>query len=111
LIAGTGTDLQEKAKFARELYGLLAGPNVQTRAVTPLPLKNEEFYRRLTVKVEMTGNIRDVLKFISAVETYRNPIRIERLDLKTREAVDDVQAALTITKVVAKADVGGQTDD
>ncbi|MHC4230963.1 MAG: GspMb/PilO family protein [Planctomycetota bacterium] len=87
LIAGTGTDLQEKSKFARELHDLFSKQNVQTRAVTPLPMLNEEFYRRLAIKIEMTGSIRDILKFIFAVETYSNPIKIEKLDLKTRETV------------------------
>jgi Tfp pilus assembly protein PilO len=111
LIVGTGTDLQEKSKFARELHELFSKPNVQTRVVTPLPIKKEEFYRRLAVKIEMTGNIQGILNFISAVETYPNPIRIEQLDLKTRDAVDDVQASFTITKVVAKAEGASQVND
>ena len=111
LIAGTGTDLQEKSKFARELHDLFSKQNVQTRTVTPLPILNEEFYRGLAIKIEMTGNIKDVLKFIFAVETYSNPIRIEWLDLKTRETTDDVHASFRITKVVAKAEGAGKADD
>lgn len=111
LIMGTGTNLQEKSKFARELHELFSRLNVQTRVVTPLPIKNLEFYRRLAIKIEMTGNIKDVLNFVSAVEMYRNPIRIEQLDLSTRDAVDDVQASFTITKVVAKAEGSAEADD
>jgi Tfp pilus assembly protein PilO len=110
LIAGTGTDLQEKSKFARELHDLFSKQNVQTRAVTPLPMLNEEFYRRLAIKVEMTGSIRDILRFIFAVETYSNPIKIEKLDLKAREIVDDIHASFTVTKVVARTEGAHQVN-
>jgi Tfp pilus assembly protein PilO len=110
LISGTGTDLQEKSKFARELYDLFLTRNVQTRAVNPLPLLNEEFYRRLAIKIDMTGNIRDILKFIFAVETSANPIKIEKLELKARETVDDIRASFTVTKVVARTEGEYQVD-
>jgi len=110
LIAGTGTDLQEKSKFARELYDLFSTRNVQTRAVNPLPLLREEFCRRLKIKIDMTGNIRDILKFIFAVETSANPIKIEKLELNTRETTDDVHASFTVTKVVARAEGEYQAD-
>jgi Tfp pilus assembly protein PilO len=104
LIASRGTEHQEQSLLIRQLGELYGKLDVKIRSVVPLLTANEEFYSRLTVKIEMSGQIRSILNFISAVETHPNPIRIEKFDLKTKDAVDHVQASFLITKVVAKAE-------
>jgi len=104
LIAANGTEQQEISLFTRELSNLYSRLNVKILSVKILPISNEEFYRRLAVKVEMSGHIRSILDFILSVETYRNPIRIERLDLRAQEIVDNIRASFLITKVVAKTE-------
>jgi Tfp pilus assembly protein PilO len=101
LIISSGTNQQEISRFTRELSDLYSKLNVNIRSVKILSILDEEFYRRLSVKIEMAGDIRDILKFILSIEGYPNPIRIEQLDLKAREIVDTVQASFLITKVVA----------
>lgn len=102
LIASSGTDQQEISLFTRELSDLYSKRNVKTRTIKILPLTDEEFYRRLSVKIEMSGHIKEILNFITSIEKHPNPIRIEQFDIKSREIIDNVEASFVITKVVAK---------
>jgi len=102
LIASNGTDQQEISLFTRELSDLYSKLNVRTKTIKILPIISEEFYRRLSVKIEMSGHVREILNFILSVETYPNPIKIEQFDIKVREIVDNIQASFLVTKVVAQ---------
>jgi Tfp pilus assembly protein PilO len=102
LIASNGTNQQEISLFTRELSDLYSKLNVKTKTIKILPIINEEFYRRLSVKIEMSGHVRDILNFILSIETSLNPIRIEQFDIKAREIVDDVQVSFLVTKVVGE---------
>ena len=102
LIASSGTDQQEISLFTRELSDLYSKQNVKTRTIKILPLTNDEFYRRLSVRIEMSGHISEILNFIASIERHPNPIRIEQFDIKSREIVDNVEVTLVITKVVAR---------
>ena len=102
LIASQGTDQQEIAAFTRELSDFYSKLNVKTRSIKILPTVREEFYRRLSVRIEMQGHIKEILDFILSVEKNPKPVRIEQFDLKAIEIVDDVQVSFVITKVVAE---------
>lgn len=103
LIAGTGTDQQQMSVFTRELTDLYSTLNVKTRSVKLLPTVKEEFYRLLSVKIEMQGHIQDVLQFILLVEAHASPLRIEQFGLKAREITDEVYASFLVTEVVAES--------
>ena len=102
LIAGEGTDQQEKSRFTRELSGLYSKLNVTITSTTILPTVDEQFYRRLSAKIEMHGHVKEVFNFVLAVEANRSPIKIEQFHFKAREIVDNINASFLITKVVAK---------
>lgn len=102
LITGSGTDQQEISLFTRELSDLYSKLNVKIRSVKILPIVDEEFYKRLSIRVEMSGHINSLLNFILSIETYSNPVRIEQFDLKAREIMDNIQASFLITKVVVE---------
>lgn len=101
LVAGTRGDQQEISAFTRELGDLYGRLGVKTRSVKLLPTVHEEFYRQLSVRIEMEGHIREILRFVRAVETHAKPIRIEELVLKAQEIVDRVHGSFLVTKVVA----------
>ncbi len=103
LIAGTGTDQQQMSVFTRELTDLYSTLNVKTRSVKLLPTVKEEFYRLLSVKIEMQGHIQDILQFILLVEAHASALRIEQFGLKAREITDEVYASFLVTKVVAES--------
>jgi Tfp pilus assembly protein PilO len=102
LIAGSGTDQQEKSGFTRELSGLYSKLNVTITSTTILPTVDEQYYRRLSAKIEMQGHIREIFNFIIAVENHPNPIKIEQFNFKAREIIDNINASFLVTKVVAK---------
>ena len=102
LITSSGTDQQEISLFTRELSDLYSKLNVKIRSVKILPIVDEEFYKRLSIKIEMSGHIKSLLDFILSIETYSNPVRIEQFDLKAREIMDNIQASFLITKVVTE---------
>lgn len=102
-IAASGNDQQEMSVFTRELSDVYSNLNVKTRSVKLLPTVNEEFYRLLSVKIEMQGPIRHIMRFIQLVEAHASPLRIEQFGLKAREITDDVHASFSVTKVVAES--------
>ncbi len=103
LIAGAGSDQQEMSVFTRELSNLYSSLNINMRSVKLLPTVREEFYRLLSVKIEMQGHVRDVLRFVLLVEAHSSPLRIEQFGLKARETTDEVYASFLVTKVVAES--------
>ena len=105
LIAGNGTKQQEISLFTRELSDLYSKLNVKIRSVKILPFANEEFYSRLSTKIEMSGPIKDILSFIFSVETYPNPLKIEQFDLRAQEVMGNIQASFLISKVVVEPEM------
>jgi len=102
LIISNGTDQREISLFTRELNDLYSELDIKIRSVKILPISDEEFYKRLSVKIEMSGHIKNILSFIFSIENHPIPIRIEQLDLRAGEIVDNVQASFLITKIVAE---------
>lgn len=107
LIAGSGTNQQEISLFTRELGDLYSGLNVRIKTIKILQVTKEDFYRRLSVKIEMSGHIREILSFVLSVEIHPNPLRIEQFDITAREIVDNVEASFLVTKVVAEPENTG----
>ncbi|MFC1677364.1 type 4a pilus biogenesis protein PilO [Planctomycetota bacterium] len=105
LLISSGNDQQEISQLTRELNDLYSRLSLKIRSIKILPIDSGQFYKRLSIKIEMFGNIKDILKFILAVETDPNPIRIERFDLKPREIADNVQVSFVISKIVAESKV------
>ena len=101
LIAVEGSEQQQISGFTRLLDQIYSKLNMKIRSVKILPVANENYYRKLTIRIEMKGFVRDFLKFIEAVEKHREPIRIEQLDLTSQEAKDSVMASMVISKVVS----------
>ena len=101
LITSDGSDQQEKSHFTRELGDMYSKLNVTVTSTTMFPTINEEFYRRLSAKIQMHGHVKEIYKFILAVEALSSPVRIEQFDFKAREIVDNVNATFLVTKVIA----------
>ena len=104
LIAGVGNEQQEISRFTRDLSDKYSMLDVKIRMVKILPTTDEEFYRRLSVKIEMVGDIRNILNFIGLIESHPQPIKLEKFDIIAREIAGEIKAAFTVSKVVAKPD-------
>jgi hypothetical protein len=106
LITRNGTDQQEVSLFTRQLSELYSKLNVKIRSVKILPISNETFHRRLSIKMEMSGHIKEILKFIFLIDTEQNLIAIEQFELRATETKDNIQTAFLVSKVVSKKHTG-----
>jgi len=102
LIAGTGSEQQDLSMFAGQLAKLYSELDLKIRSVKILPDLDENFYKRLSIKIELLGNARNVINFITRIETCDNPIKIEQLIIKAQEPAGYIQATFVISKIIAK---------
>ena len=93
---------QEISLFTRQLSDIYSKLNMKIRSVKILPVNNENFYRKLEIKLELSCHVKELLKFVHELETIGQPVKIEKLDLKTADIVDNLELCLLISKVVAK---------
>ena len=105
LISVIGNRQEEIGLFSSEIGGLYKSLSVEPRTMTINPVVTEEYYSRLSISMEMIGNIKDIIKFIYCVETHPNPIRIERLEIIPREINDNVLATFLLTKVIVEPEL------
>ncbi len=101
LIAVRGSQQQQISGFTRLLDNIYSKLNVKIRSVKILPVTDENHYRKLTIRIEMRGLVKDFFKFIDAVEQHIEPIRIEQFDLTSQETKDTVMASMIISKIVS----------
>lgn len=102
LIAAQGNEQQQISDFTRLLDQIYSKLNVKIRAVKILPVADENHYQKLSIRIEMTGFIKDFLEFVEAVEQYTEPVRIEQFDLTCQEIKDTVMASMIISKIISK---------
>ena len=101
LIAAQGSQQQQISNFTRLLDQIYSNINVKIRSVKILPVADESYYRKLAIRIEMKGFVKDFLKFIEIVEQHTEPIKIEQLELTSQETKDTVMASMIISKVVS----------
>lgn len=101
MIAAKGSQQQQISDFARLLNQIYSNVNMKIRSVKILPVTDENYHRKLTIRVEMKGYVKDFLKFIDQVEQRPEPIRIEQFDLTGQETKDTVMVSMIISKIVA----------
>ena len=102
LLESGANQQQEISLFTRQLSDIYSKLNVKIRSVKILPISNEEFYSKLTIKLEMSCYVKELLKFVHELESISQPVKIEKLDLKTADIVDNLSLCLLISKVAAK---------
>lgn len=102
LLVAHGNEQQHISDFTRLLDQIYSKLNVKIRSVKILPVADENYYQKLSIRIEMTGFINDLLKFIEAVEQHKEPVRIEQFDMTCQETKDTVMASMIISKIVSK---------
>jgi Tfp pilus assembly protein PilO len=102
LIAAQGNEQQQISDFTRLLDQIYSKLSVKIRSVKILPVADESYYQKLSIRIEMTGFVKDFLKFTEAVEQHTEPVRIDQFDLTCQETKDTVMASMIISKIVSK---------
>jgi len=100
LIASDRTDQQEISLLTRQLNDLYASRPLKIRSVKILPITQAEFYKQVSVKIEMSGKIKDIIAFVNSIEQYTQPITIERFDLRASDRTDHVRVWFRISKII-----------
>lgn len=101
LIAAQGNQQKQISDFTRLLDQIYSKLNVKIRSVKILPVADENYYCKLTIRIEMTGFVKDFLKLIEEVDQRTEPIRIEQFDLTSKETKDTIMASMIISKIVS----------
>lgn len=101
LITAQDSQQQQISDFTRLLDQIYSKLSVKIRSVKILPVEDENYYRKVSIRIEMTGFVKDFLKFIESVEQHQEPIRIEQFDLTAQETQDTVMASMIISKIVS----------
>jgi Tfp pilus assembly protein PilO len=104
LIAVQNSQQQQISEFTHLLDQIYSKLNVRIRSVKILPAADENYYQKLSIRIEMTGFVKDFLNFIDAVEQCPAPIKIELFDLTTQELQDTVMASMIISRIVSAED-------
>jgi Tfp pilus assembly protein PilO len=101
LIATEATEQQQISTFTRQLSQVYSKLNVEIRSVKILPITKEDFYNRLSIKIEMTGHIKSFLGFVEAIEQHAVPIRIEQIEIVAQQSEDNIRVSMIVSKVVS----------
>jgi Tfp pilus assembly protein PilO len=102
LITTQGNQQQQISDFTRLLDQMYSKLNIKIRSVKILPVADENYYQKLSIRIEMTAAIKDFLKFIENVEQRQEPIRIEQFELTSQESADTIMTSLIISKIASK---------
>lgn len=102
LMHSNGTDQQEISTFTQQLNDLYAPLKVKIRSVKILPIQKEPFYRKLFIKIEMSGKVKRIVGFITAMAAQPEPIKIEQFSLQAKEIADTIGSTFLISKIVTQ---------
>lgn len=100
LIQSNGNDQQEISCFTRQLSDLYSSSNLRVRSVRIMPVNEQEYYKILSVRLELNGNVRDVIGFILSFSDVSDPIRIEQFTLQAEQIAGLINATFVISKIV-----------
>lgn len=100
-IVAEGTEQQQKSTFTKQLSEIYKKLNVKPRSVKILPIAKEPYYNRISIRIEMTLEIKEFLSFVAGVEASDMPIRIEQFDLRVPEVTDKIHMSMIVSRVVS----------
>ncbi len=105
LIKTKGTQQEQISDFTKELSDIYSNLNVKIRSVKILPTVKKKFYSRFLIKIEMSANITDFLKFAYAIQTHPEAIKLEQFSAKADQEIrNNVSVSLLISKISKSKD-------
>lgn len=100
LLGDEGSNQQQISRFCSELNGLYEKLPLQVRSIKIMPVAEDKFYRKLLVKIEFSGNIKEIMKLISAVELSGTAVGLEQMEIKASQTTDVVSGVFVLSKIV-----------
>ena len=103
LIKSTGNDQEEMSAFSQEFQELNSEFSLKPKMIKFLPVVNNQDYRKILVKVELTGGIRNIVDFISSVENDKKAMKFEKVSFVAKNRDDNIQLSFVLSKVISNA--------
>ncbi len=100
LLGDEGSNQQQISRFCSELNGMYEKLPLQVRSIKIMPVAEDKFCRKLSVKIEFTGHIKEIMKLISAVELSDSAIGLEQMEIKASQTTDVVGGTFLLSKIV-----------
>lgn len=100
--AGSGMTHEELvAIFLREIESLAKENTVALTNINPVEVEEKTGYIQYSMTVECSGNMKDILNYIHAIENAKKPIRVYSFEVspKKRETYE-VNCSLKIIKII-----------
>lgn len=101
LLQSTGTRQEEMSAFSQEFQSLNAKFNLEPRTIDFMPMIKNDFYRKILVKVELNGGIKNILDFISNVENEKKTMKFEKVRFIAKDRDDHIQFKFVLSKVIS----------
>lgn len=109
-ILTTGSNEEEMASLLRELESLSRPFGLYISNIKPLPINDQGFYKKYTVRLEAEGELITLAKFLYSLRTSPQLLKVERLQLEARKGSDLLRANFLVTKVSVRAEKKGRKE-
>lgn len=101
MLANGGVEQRDISAFTRETSRLYSQRNLKVRSVRILPTTKGEYYGKLALRVELSGEVGEILKLLGDIEGMDSPVRVEELEVSVQDRADNVRAGFVISKMVS----------
>lgn len=101
-VASAGGAQQEISAFSNELNNIYSKFGVSVRSIKILPVVNEEFYRKIKIKLEVEGGAKEIARLIEGIEENEQAYNLEKINIKAKQTTDNVVCGFVISKIKMK---------
>lgn len=106
MLANSGVEQRDISTFTRETGRVYSQRNLKVRSVRILPMTKGEYYGKLSLRVELSGEIGEILKLLGDIERMDSPVRVEEFEVSVQDRADNVRACFVISKMVSLGEKG-----
>lgn len=103
LLKSNGTDQEEKSLFSQEFQSLNSKFRLKPKNIKFLPMIKNDYYRKILVRVELSGGIKNIVDFIKNVDNEKQTMKFEKLSFVARDRDDNIQLSFVLSKVISNA--------
>lgn len=94
------SDQQAISYFTRQLNEIYNPLALTIQSVKILPLIRDTHTRKLFIRIEIKGKVKQVITFISQLSKHPEPIKIEQFQLQATDIAEVIHTTFLISKIV-----------
>ena len=100
LFSSAGSAQQDISQFSKQLNSMYADVDIQIRSIKIMPVEEHKYYRKISIKLEFTGPVRDVFMLLFKIETAA-AISIDKMAIRAGRSIDKITATVLLSKITA----------